>query len=104
MSAALDRWLSRVSARSRPTYKSAFLRFCRSLQMGPDELVARQKNGSGDGRYELLDRLQEYVNALPGTLNYKLSTYTAVRSFFLHNRCELPRERHPDKKSKRLDQ
>jgi len=61
--------------------------------MNPDELVARQKNGSGDGRYELLDRLQEYVNELHGTLNYKLSTYTAVRSFFLHNRCELPRER-----------
>jgi hypothetical protein len=40
-----------------------------------------------------VDLLQEYVTKLPLTLNAKISIYTAVRSFFMHNRCGLPDDR-----------
>jgi len=89
----LDRWLSRVSEASRPGYRNILLRFSRQVGLSPDELIVKQKNGVGDGRYELLDLLEDYVNALKGTRSTKHFVYAVIRSFFLHNRCELPRIR-----------
>jgi len=92
--------LGRVAPRTRVSYFSILTRFCRAVSVSPDELVAKQKAADGDDRFALLDRLQDYVNGLDVTRNYKVFTYNAVRSFFLHNRAELPRERFNIQNSK----
>ncbi len=57
----------------------------------PDDLVDWQRKHQGE--YELLDLVQRYIMGKEGTYQYKARCYGAVRSFFLHNRCELPRDR-----------
>ena len=61
--------------------------------MTPDELVRAQKDAVGDARFELLDLVQDYVNGRVGTYSYKKGMYAYIRSFFMHNRAELPRDR-----------
>jgi integrase len=53
-------------------------------------LLERQA-GSND-KYLVLDLLQQYVSSLPLTLKSKQYAYTAVRSFFMHNRAGLPED------------
>jgi integrase len=61
--------------------------------MGPDELVAYQKAATGDHRYDLLDLVQKYVLGFTASKNYKQRVYSSIRSFFMHNRAELPVDR-----------
>jgi len=56
-------------------------------------LVKFQKEATGDDRYILLDLLQAYVGEKKGRTHYKKRIYSAVRSFFMHNRAELPRDK-----------
>jgi hypothetical protein len=56
-------------------------------------LVEYQKNADNDRRYDLLDLLQAYVTQTKGRKSYKRYIYTVIRSFFLHNRAELPQDR-----------
>jgi len=53
-------------------------------------LLLRQ--AEAEDPYVLLDLLQEYVSGLDRALKGKKVIYTAVRSFFMHNRVELPRD------------
>lgn len=58
----------------------------------PDGLVKFQREASNSERYVILDLLQQHVREIPGRYNYKMKPYTTVRSFFKHNRAELPRD------------
>lgn len=58
--------------------------------LSPDELVEWQRDNAGS--FELLDLVQAWVTGKEGTYNYKKKCYSTIRSFFLHNRCELPRD------------
>ncbi|MBU0847312.1 hypothetical protein KKH23_09040 [Patescibacteria group bacterium] len=57
----------------------------------PDDFVKYRKEGNGE-RFELLDLVQAYVGTLEGTQGYKKTAYSNIRSFFRHNRVELPKD------------
>ena len=81
--------MSRLSAGSGRVRRYAFAAFCRALNVSPEVLLDEAK---ADG-YFVLDLVQDYVKAYPGTLRYKKRIYGDLCSFFLHNRCALPRDR-----------
>lgn len=54
----------------------------------PRELLVRHLES--DDPYVLLDLVQSYVNSLILRKNSKRKSYSAIRSFFAHNRCALP--------------
>jgi integrase len=59
--------------------------------LSPDGLVEWQRVHPNE--YGLLDLLQEYVRGKRGRASYKRNVYNVVRSFFGHNRAEMPRDR-----------
>lgn len=59
----------------------------------PNALVAYQANSDNGSRFDVLDLVQRYVLSLNGRGGYKRNVYSTIRSFFLHNRVELPRDR-----------
>lgn len=59
----------------------------------PDQLVEYQKNADNSHKYDVLDLVQRHVLSMKGRKNSKDSRYNYLRSFFLHNRAELPRDR-----------
>jgi len=58
----------------------------------PDDLVRFQQNALNSEQFKILDLLQDYVSQLEGRIGYKQKVKTTLRSFFLHNRAELPRD------------
>lgn len=91
-------WLGRVAVGSRRSYGNRLKLFLEWLRLRPSwvgvdgrTLLLRQLDAKDP--YEILDLLQEYVQGLEDTANYKKGVYTAVRSFFTHNRCALPQDR-----------
>ncbi len=95
---SMERWCSHLQPRTAKISRWIFSDFVKWLKaqdcvfrgMGPDELVAWQRGHAGD--YGLLDVVQDYIRPKEGTFEYKKRCYGAIRSFFLHNRCELPRD------------
>jgi hypothetical protein len=55
-----------------------------------DEMVKFQDISEGRDRYKVVDCLLDYVKERGGTYYGMRSRYSAVRSYFLHKRCELP--------------
>lgn len=60
--------------------------------MSPNELVQYQKSQVGDARYELVDLVNNYLQTREGRYSYKRTQLVAIRSFFTHNRAELPKD------------
>ena len=58
----------------------------------PDSLVEFQRSLDNGNKFELLDVVQNFINSLKGRASTKLTTYHQIRSFFAHNRTELPRD------------
>jgi integrase len=58
----------------------------------PDQLIEYQKAADNGKRFEILDLAQRWIIKMDGRFSYKKSRLTHVRSFFLHNRGELPRD------------
>jgi len=94
-------WLSRLRPSTAKTYLFQFNRFYRWMQknevelakLNPDELVVLQSEATNSERFKILDVLQRYVGENHATLSYKRKMYKSIRSFFLHNRAELPQDR-----------
>lgn len=95
-------WLGRVAPKTAEGYRERFIKFMAWLkeqagplsEMSPDDLIEYQRNTDNDSRYDILDKVQEWVSAMHHLrLNSKKASYAAVRSFFLHNRIELPRDK-----------
>jgi len=94
-------WLSRMRPSSAESYVFQFKRFYKWMQkngvelgkLSPDELVVFQSEASNSERFKVLDVLQRYIGENHSTLSYKKKMYLSVRSFFLHNRAELPHDR-----------
>jgi len=96
--AAVQFWLARLPD-SRLIYLGQMRRFLAWLgrQEGwmdstAGSLIAWQdKVQTKDERYAILNLLETYVNTLPAkAYKSRQLTYTAIRSFFAHNRSELP--------------
>ena len=86
---SLDRWLANVAASTALKYRAVFTAFVNALSVSPDVLLDEVK---GDG-YWVLDLVQDYVRAKQGTRDYKSYIYDVLQSFFIANRCALPRDR-----------
>lgn len=60
----------------------------------PDQLVEYSRNADNSHKFDLVDLVQKYILSLNGLRKTSKTTrYTYLRSFFLHNRAELPRDR-----------
>ena len=96
----MEFWLGRLSPPTAVTNRYHFNRFMRWLRgnggefshFTPDELVEFQIEASGRERYRILDVVQSYVNTVKGRHGTKVKVYSTIRSFFMHNRAELPRD------------
>jgi len=62
--------------------------------MTPDELVEYQRDAETNRqRYEILDVVQRYISSIEGKRLNSLKRYhSMIRSFFAHNRAELPKD------------
>lgn len=93
-------WLSRLAPSTQETQLSYFNRFMKWLMVEggsfkdytPDQLIEYQRNADNGSRYDMVDLAQRYVRDKPGRINTKNTRYFNIRSFFAHNRCELPRD------------
>ena len=88
------RWQRGVHANTFRKYQTELSNFCAFTGKNPDELVAwgieQGKNGE---KFAVLEAIESYVQEKKHlryrTLQYR---YSAIRSFMLHNRVELPRD------------
>lgn len=96
-------WLARLAPKTAKDYSYTFDRWMSWMDdnggkfagMTPDELVEYQKDSDRRSQYEILDHVQHYVVLATRTrIKTKARTYAIMRSFFLHNRAELPKDLH----------
>lgn len=101
-SPAVKNWLSRVSKGTQTPYVYIFKDFMAYLKgdpkfgaFSPDELVSYQKaEGRNGGEYDILDVVQRWVLSREGMRKgSRENLIKAVRSFFQHNRAQLPQDR-----------
>lgn len=102
-------WYSRISVTSAETYRYNLKLFLEWLQqnghkMTSKELIEKQKHAISDEQYEILDWLQTWVNGLNRTTAGKRIAYASVKSFFMHNRAPLPRDKFHIISDKRVTQ
>ena len=97
----MENWLSRLSPSTQiaqESFMNILLRWARLnggkfAEFTPDELVEYQKQADNGIRYEILDTVvQPYIRDAKGTFNTKRVRYSNIRSFFTHNRAELPKD------------
>lgn len=101
MDTNVEKWLSRFAVSTAESYKFHFERWMTWLAehggdlrtLSPGQLLEHQMEATGADRFVILDLLQQHVRDIPGRYNYKMKPYTAVRSFFVHGRAELPRDK-----------
>jgi len=116
----LSNWLSRLSPGSRARAKGIFEKWMAWMaengeefaDMSPDDLVNYQQMAPYHDRYNILDKVQRYISDInpvvwvhPASgvklnivqrhdIEFRVSSkkgyYAAIRSFFNHNRAELP--------------
>lgn len=94
-------WLSRIGEGSRPRYLGHAYDFFMWLQMNggefseksPEELLDLQDKTVGRERYKQLDFLQKWVQSREARFKTKQVMYSALKSFYEHNRVPLPRDR-----------
>ena len=100
-SGTVENWLGRLGLSTQKPQRYYFQHFLKWIKVNggkfskysPDELVEYQKQADNGNKYDILDTIvQPYVRQVKGTYNTKRTRYTNVRSFFLHNRAELPRD------------
>jgi len=99
--ASVGRWLGRLA----PSTADVNLRIFRMwvnwvrvngvkfADMDPNGLVEYQQGSENSGKYEILDSLViPWIQSKDGTHTYLGKCMGTVRSFFLHNRAELPKD------------
>jgi len=100
-SPAVKRWLSRLQPISRKSSGNNLIHFFDWLAINggkfseftPDQLIEYQSSASNGNRFDILNVVQDWILNFEGGRSYKHQAYVTVRSFFIHNRAELP----PDK-------
>jgi hypothetical protein len=90
-SAVLARWRSRVHPHTFDCYWSHLSKYLEFIGKGPDEAVAWAD--ALPKKHEVLDSIENYLRSRVG-LRYKSQQfmYTTIRSFYMHNRVELPHD------------
>ena len=99
----VDNWLARLAPKTAKDYRYTFDRWMSWMAenggafagMTPDELVNYQMDADTRRQYDILDHIQRYVVLATRTrVKSKARTYAVMRSFFMHNRAELPKDPH----------
>ena len=93
-------WLERVSPKTAKGFLSYLFDFYHWVQVdggryagkSPEELLDLQDRAIGRERYAQLRLIQKWVGAKTLSLTSKKTMYAAVRSFYLHNLVELPKD------------
>jgi len=101
-SRCVENWLARlapVTARMNRYELGYFMVWLRvnSVQFrdySPDQLVEYQKAAANGHQYDVLDQVQLWVQGLKGRHETKRHRYNAVRSFFVHNRAQMPTDKN----------
>ena len=88
----MGKWRGRIEVSTFKVYFSWLHRFCHSIGRSPDELIEWARKVPD--KYVVLDALQDWVNGCAARYNTKRIAYATVRSFFMHNRVELPLDKH----------
>jgi len=101
MTDSVEKWLSRLSPNYAKTNMKMFRPWIKWVRKSetrfrdytPDELVEYQRNTDNGSRYDILDEIvQPYIIAKSGRHSYLQRIYATIRSFFMHNRAELPED------------
>jgi integrase len=58
----------------------------------PDQMIEYQMDASNSHKFDMVDLMQGFINSNKGRAGYKRKIRGTIRSFFLHNRVELPRD------------
>jgi hypothetical protein len=92
--ASVKHWSNRLSPKSFKTYYSFLYRFLMEVKKDPDTVLlwARELPKDSPDNYAVLNAIQDFVMGEQGGNRYKSKSlaYTALRSFFMHNRVFLP--------------
>ena len=99
-SKSVTKWLSRLSESSRKSTMTILSNFMVWLnengeefsEYRPDQLVKFQAGAPNGDQYKILDLVQVWVSSLDLRYSSKQKYYTTLRSFFIHNRAELPKD------------
>lgn len=90
-------WLSRLEETTRRNVRGDLDRFIRWLHTQPDwvsvdarSLLQQQLDSYADDPYVILNLLQTYISGCKFAKSTNKRNYSAIRSFFLHNRVPLP--------------
>lgn len=97
----VEHWLSRLSPNTYGTNLRTFKLWMKWIRQSktkfakstPDELIEYQQQTDNGTRYDILDQIvQPFIIHKRGRIGYKVKLYTTARSFFAHNRAELPKD------------
>jgi len=90
-------WLGRLDSETRSSYRSRFKDWLLWLWRLPEwsgklpsQLLEFQENAKGRDRYILVDLITRRIDEKGGTYNGMIGHLSILRSFFNHNRVELP--------------
>lgn len=99
---SVENWLGRLGDTTARNYRYNFDLFMKwKTENGgqfsnytPDEMLEYQRNSNNGTVFDMLDLAQRWILSLnEKTKNTRVAYLKTVRSFFLHNRCELPRDK-----------
>ena len=93
----VGKWLSNLTKETRPTYLSNMRGFLDWLWQRPEwsgkmpsDLLAFQEEAKGRDRFILPDLIIDFIQTKGGTYVSMTTQFSHLRTFFTHNRVELP--------------
>jgi hypothetical protein len=99
-SASVEKWLNRLApstARVQANYFNKFMKWVKEYggefkDFTPDQLIEYQKKADNGSKYDMIDLAQRYMSQCKDRQGTKDARYSNIKSFFLHNRAELPKD------------
>ena len=97
---SVENWLSRLQPSTVRSKRHYFKKWYEWLQenspkfegLKPDELIECQKGSPNGSQYDIVDQIQKWILSLHGRVSTKKNAYSSIRSFFVHNRAQLPND------------
>lgn len=95
---SVKKWMGRLAPSTQTVqinYFKYFIKWIRGndskfSEMSPDDMIEYALDASSRELNEIMDMIIDYINSTNGRAETKKSRYTNIRSFFKHNRVQLP--------------